>query len=721
MAGWVGVLGLFLLTVQAVSCQDIRWCTISAAETAKCKAMSEAFNAAAIRPRLVCVSDSSVVGCAKRLTNKEADAFSAPPTTIYDLSKLHTFKIAAAESGSDGEGVAYYAVAVVKKTSAVTVNNLRGRKSCHTGKGRTAGWNMPLGFLIDTGRMSIMGCNIPKGLSEFFSASCVPGATEAGDPSSLCSLCAGDGTGNHVCEASSQEKYYSYSGAFRCLVEDAGEVAFIKHTTVQENTDGSGDAWAQALRSEDYELLCGDGSRRSVTEFQTCHLERVPSRAVVVGDHVDPTQVYSMLMEGLRKSGFALFQSSGFGGSNLLFSDSSSTFISVSSAPIDWMGQKYYQALRAMDCSSGEIPEFLRWCVLSDAEEQKCRAMMDAFNTKSLTPKPQCVRGDSVDQCLQKIKASEADAITLDGGYIYTAGKSYGLVPAAAESYTGDTDGSVYYAVAVLKKSNAAIKSLPDLRGRSSCHTGLSRTAGWNIPIGQLIQRGLIEPHSCQLEEAAAGFFKSSCVPGSKQAKLCEQCVGDQNGNNKCVKGKDLFDGYSGAFRCLAQDAGEVAFVKHTTVFENTDGNNTDAWAVHLQSKEFQLLCSQDTRAEVTQYRHCHMARVPSHAVMVRPQLNTHAIYGLLDKAQEIYGSDQSSGFKMFDSASYGGADLLFKDSTVRIIGVGERRTYQGWLGPEYLESLVATDCPSSAAGQNLPTLVMALLLSSLLALLVAV
>lgn len=105
-------------------------------------------------------------------------------------------------------------------------------------------------------------------MSEFFSASCAPVNSPKHYPSSLCALCVGDEQGRNQCVGNSQERYFGYSGAFRysggpaggpgaghrgwdppantclgllcgrCLAENAGDLAFVKHTTVFDNTDG---------------------------------------------------------------------------------------------------------------------------------------------------------------------------------------------------------------------------------------------------------------------------------------------------------------------------------------------------------------------------------------------------------------------------------------------------------------------------------------------------
>ena len=78
-------------------------------------------------------------------------------------------------------GVKYYGVAVVKKNSTgFNLKNLKGKKSCHTGARRTAGWNVPVGYLLRTKIMSKVSCGDGedydlKAASAFFSKSCVPG------------------------------------------------------------------------------------------------------------------------------------------------------------------------------------------------------------------------------------------------------------------------------------------------------------------------------------------------------------------------------------------------------------------------------------------------------------------------------------------------------------------------------------------------------------------
>ena len=79
----------------------------------------------------------------------------------------------------------------------------------------------------------------------------------ASEYSNLCALCAG--TGDEKCSKdSTKNKYVSYHGAFKCMGDGVGDVAFVKHTTTQEVVDAGGYGVLT-----DYEYLCTDGSRKS--------------------------------------------------------------------------------------------------------------------------------------------------------------------------------------------------------------------------------------------------------------------------------------------------------------------------------------------------------------------------------------------------------------------------------------------------------------------------
>lgn len=56
----------------------------------------------------------------------------------------------------------------------------------------------------------------------------------------------------------------------------------------------------------------------------------------------------------------------------------------------------------------------------------------------------------------------------------------------------------------------------------------------------------------------------------------------------------------------------------------------------------------------------------------------------------------------MFDSAVYGGKNLLFKDSTVELVPITEQ-TYQAWLGDEYLRAMRGLDCDPKSMSCKLP------------------
>ncbi|KAH1165012.1 hypothetical protein KIL84_022571 [Mauremys mutica] len=485
----------------ALSLQHVRWCTISEQEQAKCNDMRAAFTDANILPNVLCVSGSSAINCTHMIKNNLADAVTLDGGTIYQAGKEHNLKPVVGEVYDQEIGTSYYAVAVVRKNSFISINSLKGVRSCHTGINRTVGWNVPVGYLIDSGRMPVMGCNVPKAVSEYFSASCVPGANNVNYPKSLCQLCKGDAAGLDKCERNSKEQYYDYSGAFRCLAEGAGDVAFVKHSTVSENTDGqTPSSWAQELHSRDFQLLCRDGSTAEVTEWRKCHLAQVPAHAVVVRPDTDGSLIFQMLKQGQQR--FQMFDSAAYNAKNLLFKDITTELVPITNQNYQaWLGDEYMHAMQGLSCDPTRLPESLRWCVVHTEEIWKCSEMAIAFKKKNLKPEIQCVSAKTTEQCMEMIQKKESDAVSVDGVDIYIAGKMYGLVPAAGESYSADDNSNMYYAVALVKRNNSNAFTINDLKGKKSCHTGYGRMAGWNIPIGVLIKRGFIRPMNCNIPQ----------------------------------------------------------------------------------------------------------------------------------------------------------------------------------------------------------------------------
>ena len=103
----------------------------------------------------------------------------------------------------------------------------------------------------------------------------------------------------------------------------------------------------------------------------------------------------------------------------------------------------------------------------------------------------------------------------------------------------------------------------------------------------------------------------------------------------------------------------------------------------------------------------CYLEIVPSHAVMIKVGASDAANFKkLLIEASDKLGVNQtdSSKFQLFNSTKYNGTDLLFKDSTKKLVDVGEKKTYDLWLGKSYMGDLDALKACPTTTGPGSPT-----------------
>ena len=520
----------------------------------------------------------------------------------------------AADQKSDGRTY-YNAHAVVLKDSEMAVAHLdgddstdpfallAGKTSCHTGWLKSAGMLLPMGFLIGNGYANVIGDpndieSLRSTVLNFFSEdSSIP---DSGTP------------------------YYSYSGAVKCLSEGAGEVAFAKDSTISSycgNTDASeNEDWC--LPEDDYVLLPSYGAAPShpvmynpelldsalITTIQDALVGMKDSeegQSVLTNVLNTPSIVKTTAQEHLSSYGNLVKDLPGiqsYFGDKFGISDTVSP--TVSNIRIAFEIKEDYTDV--------------------DINPQLLADYVAEQTGVEVTLYPVASEG----AIIEALRFGNADIAFMDGGSAWMGWKEYGLAAMAADM---KSDGRTYYdAHAVVLNGSEMANAYLDgddstdpfalLQGKTSCHTGWLKSAGMLLPMGYLSSAGYApvvgsEDDSESLRSTIFSYFnEDASIPDSGTP----------------------YASYSGAVRCLSEGAGDVAFVKDSTIGSycgNEDAAENEDWC--LDEEEYILLPSYGS--------------APSHPVMYNPdrvdiQTRTAILNALLSMNDEMYVENHSMG-----------------------------------------------------------------------------
>ena len=306
---------------------------------------------------------------------------------------------------------------------------------------------------------------------------------------------------------------------------------------------------------------------------------------------------------------------------------------------------------------------------------------------------------------MHSIQSGYTDVTVLDASDIYTAGKKYDLIPIISEVY--DLDTPEYYVVAVVKENDPDTEFV-HLKNKATCHGAIDSAAGWVLPMAYLMTNNWIRNYECNPIQTAAEYFIKSCIPGALSSEynfvrsydnLCDLCHG--KGPSYCRRdaSEDYF-GHTGAFRCLVEGGGQVAFVKHTTVTENTNGKRRDIWARNWETRDFELLCPGGGRGKPNEFKRCNLGTAKANAIVTRGglafnQSEVDAYINLFMYTQQLYGRKQVDdfSFSMFSSkVQY--SDLIFQDATQKLHVINEtQRHYLEYLDRNFIVAHKILDC----------------------------
>lgn len=291
---WDKYLGNYISSIEKplplCELNSVTFCTTSPQEELKCLDLQKAAFSQRIRPEIDCKRRPSKQECLELVAKRQADLVAVDISDLYEAPQSIIQQL---EPVGVAQGFIDYSVAIVRADSGIKfLYQLGGRRSCHASFGDTASWLAPISVLTERSLLDQQSCNKADQIAEYFAGSCVPGAADLrvnqyrSGAEKLCAVCRGDSLGLHQCERSSSERYHGQAGAIRCIVEGAGDVAFVSLSSLAENVDGrSREAWARsvplALDSRNFRLICRSGPSMPLVDYERCHLARLPGKILV--------------------------------------------------------------------------------------------------------------------------------------------------------------------------------------------------------------------------------------------------------------------------------------------------------------------------------------------------------------------------------------------------------------------------------------------------------
>lgn len=359
--------------------------------------------------------------------------------------------------------------------------------------------------------------------------------------------------------------------------------------------------------------------------------------------------------------------------------------------PIDNYLEQAVGYTSAYSFSTCNPPRSIVYCTTSLIQHSKCSWLQDAASVYGIEPNIQCVRTESIEQCLEDTEYENADLVFVEDHDRMKAELMYHLKPLLYE-YAKPLSGR--YTIVAVVRSDSEIYNFKDVYGKQACFPSYEGAAFLSAleTINNYTTKSENE-RNFNVNELLNFFSPDSCTWGPDDQGQCEE--------------KYMYD--EGALRCLIEGKGQVAFMDMSVFKQFIDKSLNQSWAQENHSM-YKLICpfGRTTMNNADQMCYLHWSTRGQIMIYNQTQLiRRNEIYNALRDMDRLFGKYYESHiipFSLFGPYDRQ-KDVMFHESTEALRGLAEleKDRMPRLLEPTYdrYKRAIALHSPSSSSSRQ--------------------